>query len=105
MDIYSLLKDPWGTVGGRTVTSLNTELKREIPNKHPLSDRMLNAVARSFACDDVLYKDENSQHYYLVHLTWAKENNSEYPKYKIFHTFEDFIKYCRDTFEFNEEHE
>lgn len=105
MDVYSLLKDPWETIEGHTVTSLNDELKRELSNKHPLSGNMLIAIARSFACDDVLYKDRNSHHYYLVHLTWAKENNSEYPKYKTFHTFEDFIKYCKDTFQFHEDFE
>ncbi|NRF96321.1 hypothetical protein HQN89_36870 [Paenibacillus frigoriresistens] len=103
MEIYSLLKDPWVTVEGQTVLSLIDELKRELTSHHQLSGKMLNAVAQSEACDDVLYQDKESKQYYLVHLTWAKEKSIEYPKYKVFINLEDFIKYCKETFQFNDD--
>lgn len=102
MEIQSLLKEPWVTVEGQIVLSLNDELNREIAIYHPLGGKKLNAIARSEACDDVLYQDLESHQYYLLHLTWAKEKNSKYPTYKVFINLEDFIKYCKETFRFNE---
>jgi hypothetical protein len=99
--LQSLLKDPWEAIDGQAGLSLNQELKREITEDHPLANKALNAVARSYACDDVLYHDKDSSNqYYLIHLTWAKESSSKYPTHLIFNNQEDFIKYCRETFQF-----
>lgn len=61
------------SVKGQTVSSLNDELQREISESHSLGGKMLNAIARSVVCDDVLYIDQDSRHYYLVHLNWDRE--------------------------------
>ncbi|WCN37019.1 hypothetical protein [Aneurinibacillus uraniidurans] len=105
MDIQSLLKEPWVSVKEQSALSLNDELKREINQYHPLACKLLNAIARSESCDDVLYQDKENHLYYLVHLTWAKEQSSQYPVFKIFFELEDFIKYCNETFQFNEDFE
>jgi hypothetical protein len=105
MDIYSLLKDPWITTQGQTILNLNNELKQEMVQEHPLYGKPLNAIARSEACDDVLYQDQVTQHYYLVHLTWAKQNSGKYPAFKAFLRLEDFIRYCEETFQFHEDDE
>lgn len=103
MDIYSLLKDPWVVLEGQTALGLNNELKLEMVQDHPLYGKLLNAVARSEACDDVLYEDQASLQYYLVHLIWAKADSGQYPAFKTFLKLEDFIRYCEETFQFHED--
>lgn len=105
MNIYYILKEPWVILEGQTALGLNNELRLEMVQDHPLYSKPLSALARSEACDDVLYQDQASLQYYLVHLTWAKQDSGKYPRYKLFNAFEDFIKYAEENFLFAEDFE
>lgn len=102
-DKYCFLKEPWVSVRGQIALSLSNELKQELSEHHPLSGKALLAVARSEANDDVLYLDEQSGQYWLVHLTWTKETSDQYPLIKMFSSLEDFAVYCEATFQFYED--
>ncbi|MCM3785369.1 hypothetical protein M3231_20545 [Neobacillus mesonae] len=105
MSVPSMLKNPWVVVDNRIGESLESELYKELSSDHPLSGIRLHSVARSEANDDVLYADEDSGSYYLVHLTWAKEKSDRYPSFESFDSMELFIHYCLETSQFYEDEE
>lgn len=101
LEIKSVLKDPWVSLEIKHSINLNNQLAKELSPNHQLYKKPLSAIARNMACDDVLYQDGNTKHFYLIHLTWSK-GNAVYPKYRMFPKVEDFIKYCNETFQFYE---
>ncbi len=77
------------------------ELKSEISEKHVLHNKDVQAIAKCDSNDDVLYvtKNENSREdYYLVHLTYSKQNEEGYPRYKIFTELEELKAYIEKVF-------
>ena len=57
------------------------ELEREMPGGHLLRETRLEAVARSYVSDDVIYRvmDVPGGRYAAVHLTWRPERDPRWP--------------------------
>jgi hypothetical protein len=61
-------------------TGLLAELARELPAKHILRGRQLEAIARSESSDDVLFASVGGDApFFLVHLTWNVETDPNWP--------------------------
>jgi putative RNA 2'-phosphotransferase len=72
------------------------ELKREIGTRrlHKLYSHLddLEVVGQSIICDDRLFADRKTGMYYMVHLTWRKEQEIDgYPCFNIHKTFEEWL--------------
>lgn len=71
-----VLADPWEDLrnpGGEhreLVSGLETELRTEVSEGHPLFGRAFRIVGRSHAADDVLVTVDGG--WALVHLTWSR---------------------------------
>ena len=62
-------------------TYFNDEAYREIHPEHPLYGCVLQSIAKCESNDDVLYRSEigSSSAYYVIHLTYSKQNTGESP--------------------------
>ncbi|WP_379181776.1 hypothetical protein [Paenibacillus sp. GCM10023252] len=69
------------------------QLNKEIGPKHLLAGVRLKTIARRFDQDDVLFQLIDEPHKYVeVHLTWTNNKNNEWPRAKIFNSFEEWIQ-------------
>lgn len=104
--------EPWGFITIEQKISYEDELFKEIgkgktkrllnflnSEKHKLSEYEFNAMAKSFANDDILFtvnkKGENKFDYVIIHLTWKGEleGNNDYPRAEFFEGFDHFLNY------------
>ena len=71
-----VLADPWEDLRNpdaehrEQVSGLETEVRTELSDGHPLFGRAFSIVGRSHAADDVLLKVDDG--WALVHLTWSR---------------------------------
>lgn len=63
-------------------TRLEVELHREMCDAHPLRFLDPKSVARRQDCDDVLFTLSDGR-LAIVHLTWRRETNPNWPAYTI----------------------
>lgn len=78
-------------------TDLESELQKEISNTHLLKNKKLNAIARRQDNDDVLFQIFDDKNVFaVVHLTWTakKENDSDYPRTRLFQNWLDLYNNC-----------
>ncbi|WP_310830955.1 hypothetical protein [Paenibacillus pedocola] len=103
VSMHSKLREPWHILEDQFKGMLEKELESELSAIHRLYHKDLTAFARSYASDDVLFHEISTGQYYLVHLTWDQNKNERFPSFSVFFSFDDFIQYCEDTFQFNED--
>lgn len=103
--MHSKLKEPWHILEDQIKGVMENELESELSAMHRLYQKDLTAFARSYASDDVLFHEISTGQYFLVHLTWNlnKNENEKFPSFSVFSTFDDFIQYCEDTYQFIED--
>ena len=82
----------WKPVDEAERRSLETELRNELVEGHPLHDRDLRIVARRCDQDDVLCSISESGVVAVVHLTWNRETDSRWPCVHIFNDFDAWLK-------------
>jgi len=64
---------------------LSARLQSEIPEEHVLHGLPLRAVATRIDRDDVLFEiDGGHMPLAVVHMTWRKETNPDWPRTKLF---------------------
>ncbi|ULO08517.1 hypothetical protein H1230_06835 [Paenibacillus sp. 19GGS1-52] len=81
------------------------ELENEVVDDHELSGIRLKTIARRMDQDDFLFQlIEEPNKYVEVHLTWTKESSKNYPRYKFFSTFQEWInnRMIPDNFEYKD---
>ena len=73
--------------------TLVNELLLELCENHILTNKTINAFARRYDNDEVVFKIDNGQ-YALVNLTWSgkKEINKDFPYTEIFNDFNSLIE-------------
>lgn len=101
--MHSTLREPWHILEDQFKGMLEKELESELSAMHRLYQKDLTAFARSYASDVVLFHEISTGQYYLVHLTWNQNKNERFPSFSVFSSFDDFIQYCEDTFQFIED--
>jgi hypothetical protein len=71
---------------------LSARLQSEIPAEHVLHGLRLRAVATRIDRDDVLFEiDGGHIPLAVVHMTWRKETNPDWPRTKLFPSWEDWV--------------
>lgn len=68
----------WRAIEGREATTLEDELRHEVPVGHVLHGREVQAIARRDDCDDVAF-DVSGAGLCVVHLTKQREKDSRRP--------------------------
>lgn len=85
--------DPWY----RAVPGLESELRKEVSDGHPLYGRKAISVARRQDSDDVLFLllDHQSP-LAVVHLTWSgrPERTSNWPQTTFYRSLQDWVERC-----------
>jgi hypothetical protein len=88
-----VFEEPWSAVDDSA--KLDAELAREIPRDHPLFGKKVRAIARSGACDDVLFAGD--EEVYVVHLTWRQETDPRWPTTTRYRSLAQFAEQCMDA--------
>ena len=71
---------------------LAARLESEIPEKHVLHGLRLRAVATRIDRDAVLFEiDGGHMPLAVVHMTWCKETNPDWPRTKLFPGWENWV--------------
>jgi hypothetical protein len=69
------------------------ELSKEVSKEHFLNWKKVTAIAKNAQSDDVLFSIEDSQYnLVVVHLTYSKENSTDYPLCDFYKDFLEFHK-------------
>ena len=83
--------DPWVPVEDpSTAKALEAGLYKELPPGHTLEGDTVRAIARTYD-DDVLYELNGGPWLVLVHRTYQKPSNPEYPQTLYFSSLDDFF--------------
>jgi len=83
--------EPWFEV--TSPDNAPDELKRETSPGHPLHGVSVRTIARRQDCDDVLFKLlDGSGRYAVVHLSFQKEKDPQWPECHLFTGVEDWIE-------------
>jgi hypothetical protein len=100
---------PWRVIddssdGPNRADRLAARLQSEIPKEHVLYGLRLRAVATRIDRDDVLFEIDGGQMpLALVHRTWRKETSPDWPRTKLFPSWENWVLYemlpAREGFE------
>jgi hypothetical protein len=97
--LQEFMAEPWWVISNNIAESLTIELKKELTPSHILYGKKAVAVARRQDNDDVVYWINELNQYAIVHLTYTKENSSQYPKTQLF-TLRELKKHCQEVSEF-----
>lgn len=87
---------PWHLIASADERfGLLSELRRELPQDHPLFASDVLPIARRQDCDDVLF-GLNDGRVAVVHLTWSgkTEPTAEFPWTTIFESMDSFVEHC-----------
>ena len=81
----------WSPVTDDGAVRLRLELEREISTGHPLEGVVVTALAHGPQHpDDILFRIESEPPAYaVVHLTWVREKNSDFPRTKLYQNLDD----------------
>jgi hypothetical protein len=83
---------PWEAVSEADATKLSRELALELSDGHPLFGMKLEAVARSVAVDDVLFRLQDGR-FARVHLTWIdREERLPFPSCRVYAGFAEWAE-------------
>jgi hypothetical protein len=89
-------REPWSAVTSHAA-NLEAELRREVPDGHPLQGCSPTAIAQRIDSDDVLFLlDGTEARYAVVHLTWRGEPEpwSRWPETRLFETMDQWRNLC-----------
>ena len=87
-----VLPEGWSPVLSREeASSLESELRRELPEGHVLCGRRCSAFATSDERDDVVFELEDGT-FALVHLTWKQETDPTWPFTHIVGSRQELLK-------------
>ena len=86
---------PWKPIL-RNQQEFSLELSGEVGPGHPLFGKQVQALARPFDNDDVLFAILETKQYAVVHLTWSgkQEPHSLFPGTFIFSTLNEWVTEC-----------
>jgi hypothetical protein len=83
---------PWEVVSDANATKLRQELALELSDDHPLLGMKLEAVARSVATDDVVFRLPDER-FVQVHLTWiGKADCPPWPVHCVYANFAEWAE-------------
>ena len=72
---------------------LAARLQSELPEKHVLHGLRVRAVATRVDQDDVLFEIEDGHMpLAVVHMTWRKETDPQWPRTKLFQSWGDWVR-------------
>lgn len=85
---------PWRTISDSpNAERLSAELSSELAPNHALYGLKSRAVANRIDRDDVLFTvDGGSSPLAVVHLTWRKESDPNWPSTKLFASWEEWVR-------------
>lgn len=87
-------REPWRPVPPEHDAGTGAELRREMCG-HVLFGRTVQAVGRREDCDEVLFNlGEAVPQFAVVHLTYARGTQPEWPETTLFDTLEAWIEQC-----------
>lgn len=86
---------PWAGVGD-VADSLETEVGKELSERHTLRGATVRAIGKRTDCDDVLYAMQGDNRLAVVHLTWSglTEPDDNYPASDMYHDWQDWVDRC-----------
>ena len=96
-DAIQVLK-PWRIIADSSevpnrANLLSARLESELPQEHVLHGLNVRAVATRIDRDDVLFEVEGGHMpLAVVHMTWRKEKDPQYPHTKLFQSWEDWVR-------------
>jgi hypothetical protein len=91
-----ILPEAWTRVANADKHRFEAELKRELPDSHPLKNLSVECFARRDGSDDFLfYLPSHSDSFAVVHLTWSVEKKSDFPWTTFFNDAVDFTTHWR----------
>jgi len=99
------LPEKWGWLypaDAAIAQSLHAELQRELPPRHLLFGRAVDAVAFRQDQDDVLFRHlDQPDRFTVIHLTWTRkrEIDTKQPSVCFDGTFAEFVARERKTYE------
>ena len=100
---------PWREISIHEVESLTLQLQRELSSGHVLFGVEAKAVARSGACDDVLFElTGHEKPLALVHLAWGRiPQDPPWPSTEFFASWDEWVqeKLLPDHEIYNPDHE
>jgi hypothetical protein len=83
--------EPWGSVQNPEV--FEKELYREVGQQHILYGKKVIAIGARCDCDDCLFEVLDSDfRFAVVHLTYSKEENPNWPDTEIYKDIDTWIK-------------
>lgn len=88
--------EPWDSLCTEA-SSFEKELYSEVGKQHILYGKKVKAIGRRYDCDDILFKVCDSElSFAVVHLTYSnkREEDSKYPRTKIYKDLHDWITNC-----------
>jgi len=84
----------WDALHYDDIPKFTRELSREICSEHILYNVPACALGRRTDKDDFLFQIESvSGRFAVVHLTWQKETNPQWPSTSVFNSFEECFSY------------
>jgi hypothetical protein len=84
------LPEGWSGVEPEQAAGLGRELRRELSRGHALYGVAASAIAVRYENDDALFVLTGSPHpYAVVHLTWHRENDPQWPAFRFFETLDE----------------
>lgn len=87
------LPSTWMALRGEDRLNTLAELRRELPEGHVLHCRKLVPVARHRGSDDVLIRtDAEDGRLWVVHLTWRRETDPQWPSARSFRDVAEFAQ-------------
>ena len=94
----SRLYDKYGEEFNWGIVPQENGFVRELSKETNVSQyEELRAVARSYACDEVLFLFDNNI-YRIYHLTYSMNNLNGFPRYKEFLDAEKVVEYIENQF-------
>ncbi|MBL4658923.1 MAG: hypothetical protein JKY19_01090 [Alcanivoracaceae bacterium] len=92
------LPDDWCVLDTSQASAMTSELTHEICNEHILYGKNFHVIARMDGRDDFLFAGKELE-LYVVHLTWRKEPNPQWPMTTSFEDKSDFLENWRKIYD------
>lgn len=100
MDPIDTLPETWSKIAAIEIVRIEAEMERELCPLHPLYDLVGHCVGRRDGEDDFLfYFPTHPKPVVVVHLTWSREETSDFPSATFFTSAEDFSQNWRRIFD------
>lgn len=90
----STLIELWEEIRPKAQQAFVTELKREVVPGHLLYKVPVEAIARRSGTDDVLFAILGSASVAVVHLSYSKETNPQWPRTEFFADLSEWKAHC-----------